>query len=309
MKTGIIQQSLSGFYDVLADGQLYRTRGRGNFRARKIKPVVGDRVEFADGYLLKVLDRRNQLVRPPVANIDMAVVVTAATQPVFSANLLDRQLVGLEEQGIMPVIFFSKVDLLDGETFSQLQAIADGYSQIGYQVFFNRDPFAASQLKTLVESLKGKIVTMMGQTGAGKSTLLNHLAPGLNLATGEISQALKRGRHTTRKVSLLDVDGALIADTPGFSSYETFDMTVEELPRLFPEMRKLAVNCKFRGCLHLKEPHCAVKDALEHGIIMKSRYDDYVQFHDIIVNQKPNYKKWGNLEWLRLHLQFWVLIT
>lgn len=296
MKTGIIQQSLSGFYDVLADGQLYRTRGRGNFRAKKIKPVVGDRVEFSvsddgSGYLLKILDRRNQLVRPPVANIDVAVVVTAATQPVFSANLLDRQLVGLEEQGITPIIFFSKVDLLDESELSQLQAIAAGYRAIGYRVYFNQDPFASDQLADLTAALKGKIVTMMGQTGAGKSTLLNHLAPDLKLATGEISQALKRGRHTTRKVSLLNVEGALIADTPGFSSYETFDMTVEELPRLFPEMRKLSAGCKFRGCLHLKEPHCAVKDALEHGIIMKSRYDDYVQFHDIIVNQKPNYKK------------------
>lgn len=296
MKTGIIQQSLSGFYDVLADGKIYRTRGRGNFRAKKIKPVVGDRVEFSatttsDGYLLKVLDRRNQLVRPPIANVDVAVVVTAATQPAFSANLLDRQLVGLEEQGITPVIFFSKVDLLSMTALADLQTIADGYRQVGYQVFFNRDPFAADQLAALKDSLRGQVVTMMGQTGAGKSTLLNHLAPDLNLATGEISHALKRGRHTTRKVSLLDIDGALIADTPGFSSYETFTMTVEELPQLFPEMRRLASGCKFRGCLHLKEPQCAVKNALEHGIIMKSRYDDYVQFHDLIANQKPNYKK------------------
>lgn len=297
MKTGIIQQSLSGFYDVLVDGQLYRTRGRGNFRQKKVKPVVGDHVEFTvnddgtSGYLLKILDRRNLLVRPPVANIDVAVVVTAATQPAFSPNLLDRQLVGLEEQRITPVVYFSKTDLLTAEQFAQLQEVATGYANIGYQVFFNREPFAPEQLAKLKGLLVGKVVTMMGQTGAGKSTLLNHLVPGLDLATGEISQALKRGRHTTRKVSLLDVDGALIADTPGFSSYETFDMTVEELPSLFPEMRRLAPECKFRGCLHLKEPGCAVKDALEHGIIMKSRYDDYVQFYDIIVHQKPNYKK------------------
>lgn len=297
MKTGIIQQSLSGFYDVLADGQLYRTRGRGNFRQKKVKPVVGDHVEFSvnddgtAGYLLKVLQRRNLLVRPPVANIDVAVVVTAATQPAFSANLLDRQLVGLEEQEITPIIFFSKTDLLPAGELAKLQEVAAGYAAIGYQVFFDRTPFAPEQLHKLKEALAGKVVTMMGQTGAGKSTLLNHLVPGLNLATGEISQALKRGRHTTRKVSLLDVDGALIADTPGFSSYESFAMTVEELPLLFPEMRRLAPGCKFRGCLHLKEPACAVKDALEHGIIMKSRYDDYVQFHDIIVSQKPNYKK------------------
>ena len=288
---GIIQQSLSGFYDVIADGKIYRTRGRGNFRKKKIKPVVGDQVEFSDGYLLKVLPRKNQMVRPPVANITMAVVVTAAIQPTFSPNLLDRQLVGLEEQGITPLIFFSKTDLLNDDQYDHIQKVAAGYSQIGYQVFADRQPFANDQLSRLQKPLVGQVVTMMGQTGAGKSTLLNHLAPELDLATGEISQALKRGRHTTRKVSLLNVNGALIADTPGFSSYETFDMTVEELPNLFPEMRRLAPECKFRGCLHLKEPRCAVKNALDHGIIMKSRYDDYVQFHDIIVNQKPNYKK------------------
>ena len=288
---GIIQQSLSGFYDVIADGKIYRTRGRGNFRKKKIKPVVGDQVEFSDGYLLKVLPRQNEMVRPPVANITMAVVVTATIQPTFSPNLLDRQLVGLEEQGITPLIFFSKTDLLTDGQYDHIQEVAAGYSKIGYWVFVNRQPFAKDQLSRLQKPLIGQVVTMMGQTGAGKSTLLNHLAPELDLATGEISQALKRGRHTTRKVSLLNVNGALIADTPGFSSYEAFDMTAEELPNLFPEMRRLAPECKFRGCLHLKEPRCAVKNALDHGIIMKSRYDDYVQFHDIIVNQKPNYKK------------------
>lgn len=299
MKTGVIQQSLSGFYDVYADGHLYRTRGRGNFRKRKIKPIVGDHVEFEvnedqTGYLLKVLPRKNSLVRPPVANVDAAVVVTAATQPVFSPNLLDRQLIALEGQKITPIIYFSKTDLLTAEEYQWLATVAAGYQQIGYQVFCAPEAFSQEQLAGLQEILKGKVVTMMGQTGAGKSTLLNHLAPQLELATGEISQALKRGRHTTRKVSLLDVNGALIADTPGFSSYETFDMTVEELPNLFPEMRRLAPECKFRGCLHLKEPHCAVKDAVENGIIMNSRYDDYLQFHELIVNQKPIYKKRGN---------------
>ena len=174
MKTGIIQQSLSGFYDVLADGQLYRTRGRGNFRQKKVKPVVGDHVEFTvnddgtSGYLLKILDRRNLLVRPPVANIDVAVVVTAATQPAFSPNLLDRQLVGLEEQRITPVVYFSKTDLLTAEQFAQLQKVATGYANIGYQVFFNQEPFAPEQLAKLKGLLVGKVVTMMGQTGAGK---------------------------------------------------------------------------------------------------------------------------------------------
>lgn len=296
MKTGIIQQSLSGFYDIFSDDQIYRTRARGNFRQRKIKPVVGDHVEFSadnqqEGYLLKILPRRNQLVRPPVANVDMAVVVTAAKEPAFSANLLDRQLIALEAQKIKPLIYFSKTDLLTDEQYNQLLPTIKGYQMIGYQVFANQDPFASQQLDSLMKELAGNVVTMMGQTGAGKSTLLNHLAPQLKLATGEISQALQRGRHTTRKVSLIDINGALIADTPGFSSYETFDMTVNELPLLFPEMAQLGSQCKFRGCLHLKEPQCAVKKALNNGIIMKSRYDDYLQFHELIANQKPNYKK------------------
>ena len=289
MQEGIIQQSLSGFYDIVADGQIYRTRGRGNFRKKGIKPLVGDHVEFADGYLLAIEPRKNQLVRPLVANVDAAVVVTAATQPAFSSNLLDRQLIALELQQIQPIIFFSKVDLLDPETLAQLETIAQGYAKIGYAVFFNREPFNATDLKRLQGLLQNKVVTMMGQTGAGKSTLLNHLAPDLNLPTGEISQALKRGRHTTRKVTLLKVADALVADTPGFSSYEDFTMTKEQLPQLFPEMRAIAIECKFRGCLHLKEPGCAVKSAVEHGKIMQTRYDNYVQFQELIKSQKPKY--------------------
>ena len=289
MQEGIIQQSLSGFYDIVADGQIYRTRGRGNFRKKGIKPLVGDHVEFADGYLLAIEPRKNQLVRPLVANVDAVVVVTAATQPAFSSNLLDRQLIALELQQIQPIIFFSKVDLLDPETFAQLETIAQGYAKIGYAVFFNREPFNATDLKRLQGLLQNKVVTMMGQTGAGKSTLLNHLAPDLNLPTGEISQALKRGRHTTRKVTLLKVADALVADTPGFSSYEDFTMTKEQLPQLFPEMRAIAIECKFRGCLHLKEPGCAVKSAVEHGKIMQTRYDNYVQFQELIKSQKPKY--------------------
>ncbi|MCI5812431.1 MAG: ribosome small subunit-dependent GTPase A [Lactobacillus sp.] len=289
MQEGIIQQSLSGFYDIISDGQIYRTRGRGNFRKKGIKPLVGDHVEFEDGYLLVIEPRKNQLVRPLVANVDDAVVVTAATQPTFSSNLLDRQLIALELQKVEPILFFSKVDLLNEDEFQHLKSVADGYREIGYSVYFNAQPFNKIDLQNLLNQLKGKVVTMMGQTGAGKSTLLNHLSPELDLPTGEISQALKRGRHTTRKVTLLNVDDALIADTPGFSSYEDFTMTKEQLPQLFPEMRAIAPECKFRGCLHLKEPGCAVKTAVEHGKIMQTRYDNYVQFQELIKSQKPKY--------------------
>ncbi|WP_302175944.1 ribosome small subunit-dependent GTPase A [Limosilactobacillus ingluviei] len=290
MKTGIIQQSLSGFYDILADGQVYRTRARGNFRKKGQKPLVGDHVEFSEeGYLLKILPRENALVRPLVANVDTAVVVTAAKEPDFSPNLLDRQLVALAWQKVDALLYFSKTDLLSPAEYAHLAKVAAGYRAIGYEVWLDGAPFAQATLDQLTSRLAGKVVTMMGQTGAGKSTLLNHLAPELNLKTGEISKALKRGRHTTRTVSLLEVNGALVADTPGFSSYEDFPMTVNDLPQLFYEFQALAPECKFRGCLHLKEPGCAVKNALENGKIMPSRYDDYCQFHDLIVNQKPIY--------------------
>ena len=269
MKEGIIQQSLSGFYDIIADGEIYRTRGRGNFRKRGIKPLVGDHVQFADGYLLAIEPRTNQLVRPMVANVDTAIVVTAASNPQFSSNLLDRQLIALEAQSITPIIFFSKVDLLSAEEDQKLQTFVDGYRQIGYSVYYSKEPYCQTNLDQLQQQINGQIVTMMGQTGAGKSTLLNHLAPNLALPTGEVSKALKRGRHTTRKVALLKVGNALVADTPGFSSYEDFQMTKEELPQLFPEMNRLAPECKFRGCLHLQEGGGVVKNAVEDGKLLE----------------------------------------
>lgn len=296
MQEGTIQQSLSGFYDIISEGKLYRTRARGNFRKRKIKPMVGDIVEFdspnqREGYLLEVKERTNELVRPPVANVNIAVVVTAVKEPEFSTNLLDRQLVALAKQSITPIIYFSKTDLLSVDEYQSISSIANYYEKIGYKVLISKQPFSAESLQQLKLAIKNKITVVMGQTGAGKSTLLNHLAPSLNLETGEISQALNRGKHTTRKVSLLNIDGSLIADTPGFSSYETFDMSIDELPLLFPEFVEIGVNCRFRGCLHLKEPGCAVKEALTNGTILDSRYSNYVQFHDLIVDQKPNYKK------------------
>lgn len=299
MKKGIIQQSLSGFYDVLDDTEhtIYRTRARGNFRAKKIKPMVGDHVDFQsdnqrEGYLLKVHERENQLVRPPIANVDIAVVVTAIKEPEFSSNLLDRQLVALEAQNVTPIIYFSKTDLLDPSAASTFnETIVTGYRTIGYHVIFHQPAFNEQVKTELLSLLTGKISVVMGQTGAGKSTLLNQLSPELQLATGEISQALQRGKHTTRKVSLLNINGSLIADTPGFSSYEAFEMTINELPQYFPEMLQLSAECRFRGCLHIKEPSCAVKKAVTDGRIMNSRYENYLMFHDLIANQKPKYNK------------------
>ncbi|GEO68101.1 ribosome small subunit-dependent GTPase A [Levilactobacillus acidifarinae] len=293
---GQIRQSLSGFYDVFSDGQLYRTRARGNFRKKRVTPLVGDRVEFEsstpkEGYILKILPRDNALTRPPVANIDQGVVVTAVKAPDFSTNLLDRQLIALEVSHIAPVIYLTKTDLIDDQQYQAFETLAAGYRRIGYPVILSREPFAAAGLDQLRDLLANKETVIMGQTGAGKSTLLNHISPDLTLATGEISTALNRGRHTTRKVSLMPVAGGLVADTPGFSSYDTLTIDYRELGQYFPEFLALANQCRFRGCVHVNEPGCAVKAALEAGDLLQSRYDNYLQLLTLLKNQKPVYNK------------------
>ncbi len=289
---GQIRQSLSGFYDVVDDaGNEYRTRARGNFRSRKITPLVGDRVEFKEGYLLAVLPRRNALVRPPVANVDQAIVASAVVSPEFSANLLDRQLLALEIAGIQPVIYFTKTDLLPVERHQEFETLAANYRKIGYVTVLPDRAFDDASLTLIRQQLAGKISVFMGQTGAGKSTLLNHLAPELNLATGEISSALNRGKHTTRQVSLLAIADGLVADTPGFSSYEAFNVDAKALGSYFPEFAAASVHCRFRGCVHVNEPGCAVKAGVADGTIMQSRYDNYLLLYQGIKNQKPNYKK------------------
>ncbi|GAK46919.1 GTPase [Secundilactobacillus oryzae JCM 18671] len=294
MNLGQIRQSLSGFYDVMdTDGELHRTRARGNFRNRKITPLVGDWVEFDDTgkYILKIRDRKNSLVRPPIANIDQAIVATAVAEPAFSSNLLDRQLITLEIANIKPVIYFTKTDLIDDEAYNQIAVLADYYERVGYPTFLARDAFEPAQLDGLKQQLSKKESVIMGQTGAGKSTLLNHLAPDLELATGEISKALNRGKHTTRKVGLLEIGDGLIADTPGFSSYDLMQTAAVDLTKYLPEFVELGASCRFRGCVHVNEPGCAVKEAVASGQVIQSRYDNYLQLYVTLKNQKPNYKK------------------
>ena len=295
MTKGQIRQSLSGYYDVVTtDGIEYRTRARGNFRKKKQTPLVGDWVKFKaqkadEGYILEIYPRKNQLVRPPMANLDTALVVTACVQPDFSSNLLDRQLAMLEANDVSPVLYFSKYDLLTEEQKAKLDPILNYYAKF-YPVYRGGLPARPETLETMLANLHHQVIVVMGQTGAGKSTLLNQLEPSLELATGEISKALSRGRHTTRKVSLLPIGDNLLADTPGFSSFELLEITKEQLPTLFPDLVAHQAECKFRGCLHINEPKCAVKAAVEAGEIMPSRYANYQLFHDMIINQKPKYR-------------------
>ena len=289
---GQIIKALSGFYYVESEDTIFQTRARGNFRNRKITPLVGDEVIFessnpTDGYLLEILPRKNELIRPPVANVDQGVVVTSLIQPNFSFNLLDRFLVTLEYKEIEPIIFLSKTDLVSDQ--SEVQKIAALYQQIGYQVIVSKAD--NSDLLELQRIFPERLTVFMGQSGAGKSTLLNRIVPELDLETAEISESLGRGKHTTRHVELLTLYDGLVADTPGFSSIDFLEIDSGQLPKQFPEFLALAHQCRFRECMHLNEPNCAVKEAVEQQTVALTRYKTYVQFLEEIENRRPIYKK------------------
>ena len=283
---GKIIKALAGFYYVESAGQIYQTRARGNFRKKGQTPYVGDVVEFSaekdsEGYILKIAERKNSLVRPPIVNIDQAVVIMSAKEPDFNPNLLDRFLVLLEHKGIHPILYISKLDLLDCE--DELDEFLQVYRTIDYDV--------VQSVEELLPLLADKITVFMGQTGVGKSTLLNKIAPDLQLETGEISESLGRGRHTTRAVSFYNLNGGKIADTPGFSSLDYEVSTAEDLNQAFPEIAEFSKSCKFRTCTHTHEPNCAVKPAVESGRIAIFRFDNYLQFLSEIENRRETYKK------------------
>ncbi|MCO7180975.1 ribosome small subunit-dependent GTPase A [Lactococcus formosensis] len=286
VKKGRIIKSLAGFYNVESEGQVYQTRARGNFRKKGMKPIVGDFVDFSaeensEGYILDIHKRKNSLIRPSIANIDQAVIIMSTINPDFSLNLLDRFLVFLEHKDIQPLIYISKLDLL--EDTSEYEQFKKKYEAIGYQVFFD--------WKELTEVLADKVTVFMGQTGAGKTTLLNLIAPGMNLATGETSDKLGRGRHTTRHVEFFEVASGLIADTPGFSNLDYDVSNQPDLNAAFPEILRESHGCKFRECTHTHEPSCAVKEALEEGRILASRYENYLQLLTEINNTRETYAK------------------
>ena len=289
---GKIIKALSGFYYVASEDEIFQTRARGNFRNRKITPLVGDEVIFessnqTDGYLLEILPRKNELVRPPVANVDQGVLVTSLVEPNFSYNLLDRFLVTLEYEGIEPIIFLTKADLV--KDLAAMKAIEETYQAIGYHVITSKAE--GEDLLELQRYFPERITVFMGQSGAGKSTLLNRIVPELALETGVISESLGRGKHTTRHVELLPICDGLVADTPGFSSIDFLEIEAVELPKLFPDFLAVASNCRFRECMHLNEPDCAVKQGVAANEIAETRYKNYVQFLEEIENRRPVYKK------------------
>ncbi|OCA83876.1 ribosome small subunit-dependent GTPase A [Pseudobacillus wudalianchiensis] len=293
MPEGKIVKALSGFYYVAANDQIFQCRGRGVFRKRKVSPLVGDFVEFQvendlEGYILAIEERKNELVRPPIANVDQAILVFSAARPDFSTALLDRFLVLIESKHIEPLICITKIDLLNEEEEALIKNYADDYRSFGYEVLLTSSENLAN-LDELREQLQGKTSVFAGQSGVGKSSLLNALKPELELKTNDISNSLGRGKHTTRHVELINVEDGLVADTPGFSSLELTEIEAEDLPQYFPEMVERSHSCKFRGCLHVNEPKCAVKEAVDNGEIPSYRYEHYLQFMDEIKERKPRY--------------------
>lgn len=266
---GQVVRVIAGYYDVVTeDNKEYRTRGSGNMRNEQQSPLVGDYVDFEiDGFVSKIHERKNSLVRPKVANVDQAIVVISLKEPDYSSILLNKFLAIIEFNNIDPIIVFTKKDLTNETHLNE-------FKNFGYKTFeiSNLDPNTLSELKNV---FKGKLSVFTGQTGAGKSTTINNLAQ-TDRETQEISKALGRGKHTTRVVEIVPWHGGRLIDTPGFSSLE-LNLTKLELSKSYKQFRELSSDCKFNNCLHDKEKDCGVKRAVEAKVVSEQRYNDYIR--------------------------------
>lgn len=269
---GKIIKILSNDYTVkLENNDIIICKARGVFRNKSITPLAGDNVvvDINKKIISEINSRKNELVRPPVANIDQAVIVTSCTSPDFSSNLLDKMINIIEFNNINPIICFTKYDLLENTNY--IDNIINYYKKIGYKVYIN------NQIDDIKNIFKDKISILTGQTGVGKSTLINKIS-GLNLNTNEISKALGRGKHTTRAIELYEICGGLIADTPGFSSLSFIDMTKEDIRDNFIEFNDYKDKCKYRDCNHINEDDCEIKRKVKENVILKERYENYIKF-------------------------------
>lgn len=288
---GKIIKGISGFYYVYVKNfGLYECKAKGIFRNQKVKPLVGDNVIIdtidetgKKGNITEILERKNELIRPAVANVDQALIIFAAADPNPNLNLLDRLLILMAKQQVDTIICFNKKDIV-GEKELELLEIA--YLKCGYKVVFT-STLTEDGIGTLGELLKDKTTVLAGPSGVGKSSIINRIHPDANMETGEISEKIRRGKHTTRHSQLFYLqNNAFIMDTPGFSSLYINDMEKEELKDYFAEFKEYAENCRFNGCVHLNEPGCAVKQALQEERISKIRYENYAEIYNELKNQK-----------------------
>lgn len=288
---GKILKGIAGFYYVHIEGMgIYECKAKGVFRNRQIKPLVGDNclLEVIDegnkkGNIVSICDRNNELIRPAVANVSQALVIFAVKDPVPNYNMLTRFLVMMEKQQLDTIICFNKCDLATDEECGRLKQI---YENSGHKVLFisSKHEIGLEEVKNLLD---GKTTVLAGPSGVGKSTLINQLMPEANMETGDISEKIKRGKHTTRHSEIFNVwENTYVFDTPGFTSLYVTDMDEKDLKYYFQEFDEYNDLCRFKGCVHINEPDCAVKTALNEGKISKLRYDNYIEIFKELKEQK-----------------------
>ena len=291
---GKIIKGIAGFYYVQTETGVYECKAKGSFRNRKLKPFVGDNVEITilneetkKGNLEEILERKNFLIRPAVANVDQTLVIFAAAKPEPNLNLLDRFLIMMEQKNVPVILVFNKKDVAEQEKLSEVVRI---YSDCGYQVLCV-SALQEEGINEIREILKGKTSTVAGPSGVGKSSIINLLQSEVYMETGSISEKIERGKHTTRHSELIAIaEDTYIFDTPGFSSVYVTDMEKEELKDYFPEFAQYEDACRFLGCVHVNEPVCGVKEALKEGKISKSRYENYkLIYEELKKNEKRKY--------------------
>lgn len=281
--TGKIIKGIAGFYYVLVESAVYECKAKGIFRKEKKKPMVGDDVEIEvldpetmTGNLISILPRKNELIRPAVANVDQAMVIFAMESPKPNLALLDRFLLMMEWQQVKTIICLNKNDLVSEE---ETQKLRDTYVLCGYQVL-TCSVALGEGMEEIRAVLKGKTTVVAGPSGVGKSSITNQMQNAVLMETGEISRKLKRGKHTTRHSQVIPIDGdSFLIDTPGFSSLDTIAVQKEEIRFYFPEYEKYEGSCRFHGCMHMEEPGCAVKQAVADGAVAATRYENYRFFY------------------------------
>lgn len=287
---GTIVKGIAGFYYVETDNEIVECKARGKFRYDELTPIVGDKVQITakngKGVIEKVLPRTTELIRPTVANVSQAFVVFAIKNPDINLELLNRFLVLCEYNNLKIVVCINKIDLATKKDIDEIKKILQG---TGYDIVYIKAK-EEEGIEELVNRLPNNVTVLCGPSGAGKSTLLNKLSGKKLMETGEVSERIGRGKHTTRHSELIRINDGFLVDTPGFSTLDMDFIDKEKLQFCFPEFNEHIGNCRFSGCLHFKEPDCAVKRAFEEGSINNIRYEFYIKTLEEIGNRRN--KKW-----------------